>query len=43
MAWAVMDHVIAGGKGLGLSLAERHAIAAMIAERSTPQTRQQVA
>ena len=43
MAWAVMDLVIAGGKGLGLSLAERHAIAAMIAERSTPQTGQQVA
>jgi transposase-like protein len=43
MAWAVMDLVIAGGKGLGLTLPERHAIAAIIAERSTPQTGQQVA
>ena len=43
MAWAVMDLVIAGGKGLGLTLADRHAIAAIIAERSTPQTDQQVA
>lgn len=43
MAWAVMDLVIAGGKGLGLTLPDRHAIAAMIAERSTPQTSQQVA
>jgi hypothetical protein len=43
MAWAAMDLVIAGGKGLGLTLAERHVIAAIIAERSTPQTDQQVA
>ena len=43
MAWAVMDLVIAGGKGLGLTLADRHAIAAIIAERSTPQTGQRVA
>ena len=43
MAWAVMDLVIAGGKGLGLTLLDRHAIAAMTAERSTPQTDQQVA
>jgi transposase-like protein len=43
MAWAVMDLVIAGGKGLGLSLAERHTIAATIAERAAPQTGQQVA
>ena len=43
MAWAVMDLVIASGKGLGLTLPERRAIAAMIAERSTPQTGQQVA
>ena len=43
MAWAVMDLVIAGGKGLGLSLAERHAIAATIADRAAPRTDQQVA
>ena len=43
MAWAVMDLVIAGGKGLGLSLPERHAIAAIIAERAAPQTHQRVA
>lgn len=43
MAWAVMDLVIAGGKGLGLSLPERHAIATIIAERSVPQTEQRVA
>ena len=43
MAWAVMDLVIAGGKGLGLTLPDHHAIAAMVAKRSTPQTDQQVA
>jgi len=43
MAWAVMDLVIAGGKGLGLTLPERHAIAGIIAERSTPQIGRQVA
>ena len=43
MAWAVMDLVIAGGKGLGLTLPERHVIAAMVAKRSAPQTDQQVA
>ncbi len=43
MAWAVMDLVIAGGKGLGLSLPERHAIAAIIAERASPQIHQRVA
>jgi transposase-like protein len=43
MAWAVMDLVIAGGKGLGLTLPERHAIAAIIAARSAPQTGQRVA
>ena len=43
MAWAVMDLVIASGKGLGLTLPERHAIAAIIAERSAPQTEQRVA
>ncbi|MBT8403262.1 MAG: hypothetical protein KJP18_05350 [Gemmatimonadetes bacterium] len=43
MAWAVMDLVIAGGKGLGLTLPERRAIAAVIAARSAPRTGQQVA
>jgi putative transposase len=43
MAWAVMDLVIAGGKGLGLTLPERRAIAAIIAARSAPRTGQQVA
>jgi hypothetical protein len=35
--------VIAGGKGLGLCLPERHAIAAIIAERAAPRTDQRVA
>jgi transposase-like protein len=43
MAWAVMDLVIAGGKGLGLTLSERHAIAATIADRAVPSVDQQVA
>jgi len=43
LAWAVMDLVIAGGKGLGLTLSERHAINAMIAGRAIPQTQQRVA
>jgi transposase-like protein len=43
MAWAVMDLVIAGGKGLGLTLPDRRAIAAIIAERAAPRTGQQVA
>ena len=36
MAWAVMDLVIAGGHGLGLTLPDRHAIAAIVAARSRP-------
>jgi putative transposase len=43
MAWAVMDLVIAGGRGLGLTLPERHAIAALVAVRAVPQTAQQIA
>jgi len=43
MAWAVMDLVIAGSRGLGLSLPERHAIAGLVAARCTPQTAQQIA
>ena len=38
-----MDLVIAGGKGLGLTLPERHAIAAMVAARAVPSVDQQVA
>jgi putative transposase len=43
MAWAVMDLVIAGGKGLALTLPERHAIGATVAARAVPRTAQQVA
>jgi transposase-like protein len=43
MAWAVMDLVIAGSRGLGLTLPERHVIAGLVAARSAPQTAQQIA
>jgi len=43
MAWAVMDLVIAGGRGLGLTLLDRHAIAVLIADRAVPQTEAQIA
>jgi len=43
LAWAVMDLVIAGGRGLGLTLPERHVIAAIVAARSTPQLEEQIA
>ena len=43
MAWAVMDLVVAGAHGLGLTLPERHAIAAMVAARAVPRTDEQVA
>ena len=43
LAWAVMDLVIAGGRGLGLTLPERHEIAAIVAVRSTPQTEELIA
>jgi transposase-like protein len=43
LAWAVMDLVIAGGRGLGLTLPERHEIAAIVAARSTPQMEEQIA
>jgi transposase-like protein len=36
MAWAVMDLVIAGARGLGLTLPDRHAIGLMVAARSVP-------
>ncbi len=43
MAWAVMDLVIAGSRGLGLTLPERHAIVGMVAARSIPQTEERIA
>jgi len=38
-----MDLIIAGAHGLGLTLADRHAIAALVAARSVPQTDEQIA
>ncbi len=38
-----MDLVIAGGRGLGLTIADQHAIASLVAARSVPSTGQQVA
>ena len=43
LAWAVMDLVIAGGHGLGLTLPERHQIAALVAARSVPQMEERIA
>jgi transposase-like protein len=43
MAWAVMDLVIAGARGLGLTLPDRHAIAVMVAARAVPQTEERIA
>ena len=43
MAWAVMDLIIAGAHGLGLTLPDRHAIAALVAARSVPQTAEAIA
>lgn len=43
LAWAVMDLVIAGGRGLGLTLPERHEIAALVAARSVPQMEERIA
>jgi hypothetical protein len=43
MAWAVMDLVIAGSRGLGLTLPERHEIAGLVAARSAPQTARAIA
>ena len=43
MAWAVMDLVIAGSRGLGLTLPERHGIAGLVAARSVPQTEERIA
>jgi transposase-like protein len=43
MAWAVMDLVIAGAHGLGLTLPDRHAIATLVAARAVPQTDERIA
>jgi len=43
LAWAVMDLVIAGGRGLGLTIADQHAIAALVAARAVPSSEQRVA
>ena len=43
MARAVMDLVIAGAHGLGLTLPDRHAIAVLVAARAVPQTEEQIA
>jgi hypothetical protein len=38
-----MDLVIAGARGLGLTLSERHEIAAIVAAHSTPQMEERIA
>ncbi|MHB1475035.1 MAG: transposase, partial [Dermatophilaceae bacterium] len=38
MAWAVMELVIAGGRGLALTLSERHQLAAIVSSRSVPES-----
>jgi transposase-like protein len=43
LAWAVMDLVIAGGRGLGLTIPDHHAIAALVTARAVPSTAQRVA
>jgi len=43
MAWAVMDLVIAGAHGLGLTLPDRHAIGALVAARAVPVTAEAIA
>ncbi len=43
MAWAVMDLVIAGARGLGLTLPDRHAIAVLVAARAVPATAEAIA
>ena len=43
MAWAVMDLVIAGVRGLGLTLPDRHAIAVLVAARAVPETAEAIA
>ena len=41
MAWAVMDLVIAGSRGLGLTLPDRP-IATLVAARAVPETAQAI-
>jgi len=36
LAWAVMDVVIAGGRGLGLTIANQHAVAALFSRSCRP-------
>lgn len=43
LAWAVMDLVIAGGRGLGLTLEERRQIGALVAARALPSEEVRVA
>lgn len=43
MAWAVMDLVITGAHGLGLTLPDRRAIAALVAARAVPSTAEAIA
>ncbi|MGD8486491.1 MAG: IS256 family transposase [Chloroflexota bacterium] len=43
LAWAVMDLVIAGAKGLGLTRSERHTIATLVADRAASRTDELVA
>jgi transposase-like protein len=43
MAWAVMDLVIAGSRGLALTELDRHAIATLVAARAVPATAQAIA
>ena len=43
VACAVIDLVISGARGLGLTLPDRYAIAALIAARAIPQTEEQIA
>jgi len=43
MAWAVMDLVIAGSRGLGPTLPDRHPIATLVAARAVPQTEDWIA
>jgi putative transposase len=43
LSWAVMDLVIAGGRGLGLTLDERRQIAAIVADRALPSEEVRVA
>jgi hypothetical protein len=38
-----MDLVIAGSRGLGLTLPDRHAIAILVATRAVPQTEERIA